>query len=152
MAAGDSNFTNVVATNDITASGDLNLAGAKVANNVTAVLSAGAANTMTITITVKDADAAAIAAIHNLEVWISDSATGSNLTSAAASGALTATTGAILTAITAKKHVHAVTDANGVLVLSLVDTAKSTGQYAVVKNPVSGKLHLSAASVTGSYG
>jgi hypothetical protein len=146
IASSPTRFTAIDVVEDIYSNG------AKLANNITCTLAAGASNTTTCTITVKDSAGTAIAAVHTLEVFISRSATGQGLTATAASGALTATTGAILTALTAKKHISAVTDANGVLVLSLVDSAKTEGEYFVAVNPVSGKLHVSAATVTADYG
>lgn len=118
----------------------------------TVALSAGAANVVTATITLKNDADEAIAAAQVVEVFISRSAVGAGLTATAASGALAATTGAILTALTAKKHIIAVTDANGVLVLTLTDTAKTEGEYFIVKLPGTGKLVVSAATVTASYG
>lgn len=103
------------------------------------------------TLTVKDAAGTAIDAIHNLEVWISDDADGSGLTATAASGALTAATGTILTALTAKKHVSANTDANGVLTLLLVDSANTAGERFCVRNPVNGKIIVGSATVAGDY-
>jgi hypothetical protein len=126
--------------------------GVPVASYCTIALAAGAANTMTATIQVKDAKGANVLAPTVLEAFISTSATGQGLTATAASGSLTATTGAILTALTAKKHVKAITDANGALVLSLVDSAKTAGEYVVVRNPSGGGIKVSSASVTGSYG
>ena len=103
------------------------------------------------TFTVKDAAGVAIDATHNLECWISDDADGSGLTATSASGALTAATGTILTALTAKKHVSANTDANGVLTLLLVDSANTAGERFCVKNPVSGKIIVGDATVAGDY-
>lgn len=103
------------------------------------------------TFTVKDAAGTAIDAIHNLECWISDDADGSGLTATSASGALTAATGTILTALTAKKHVSANTDANGVLTLLLVDSANTAGERFCVRNPANGKIIVGAATVAGDY-
>lgn len=103
------------------------------------------------TFTVKDAAGAAIDAIHCLEVWISDDADGSGLTATAASGTLTAGTGTILTALTAKKHVSANTDANGVLMLLLVDSANTAGERFCVRNPANGKITVGAATVATDY-
>jgi len=115
------------------------------------VLSAGAAtDEMDITITVKDAAGATIAAVHQLEVWITDSATAYTLTGTAASGALTAVDGGILTALTAKKHVICVTPATGIINLSLVDSANTAGEIVCVKLP-NGKFSVSAASTGTSY-
>lgn len=103
------------------------------------------------TYTVLDASGTAIDAIHTLECYISDDADGSGLTATSASGALTAATGTILTALTAKKHVIANTDANGVLTLLLVDSANTAGERFCVKNPVNGKITVGDATVSGDY-
>jgi hypothetical protein len=115
------------------------------------VHAAGATNTLTATITLKDRSGAAIAAVHGIEVWISRDSDGSGLTATAASGTLTASTGTIRTALTAKKHVMLTTDANGIAVLALVDSAKTQGERFIVKMP-GGRLVVGAASVTADYG
>lgn len=113
---------------------------------------AGAANTTTCTLTVTDAAGAAVAAIHTLDVWVSDDADGNGLTATAASGTLTATAGTILTALTAKKHIRANTSATGVLTLALVDSAKTQGERFCCANPTTGQIVVGAATVTASYG
>lgn len=120
---------------------------AEVAQTATIALAAGATDTMTITITLKDGFGNAFGQRHRVEVYLSDVSTGASLTNSSYSGALTATTGSILTAHTAKKHVTAVTNASGVLVLSLVDTAKPATEYVVVVLP-NARLIISAASGT----
>lgn len=104
-----------------------------------------------VTYTVKDAAGVAIDAIHCLECWVSDDADGSGLTATAASGALTAVTGTILTAFTAKKHFSANTDANGVLKVKLVDSANTANERFCVKNPLTGKIIVGAATVGTDY-
>lgn len=145
-----------VAMQTVTADNDyieyLPIASAAPAVTVSVTLAAGATNSFDATITVKDSAGNTIAAPYALEVYISHSATGQGLTTTAASGALTASTGAILTALTAKKHVSLVTAATGIAVLNLVDSAKTAGEYVVVKNPTTGAIVISAATVTGTYG
>lgn len=102
------------------------------------------------TITVKDRNGDAIAAIHKLEVFISRASDGAALTTTSASGALTATTGMILSVLTAKKHITATTDANGVLVLLLVDSANTAGEKFVVVMP-HGRIVVGAATVGTNY-
>ena len=115
------------------------------------VLSAGAAtDEMDITITVQDAAGATIADSHYLTVWITDDADALTLTGTAASGALTAVDGAILSVLTAKKHVTCVTPATGIINLSLVDSANTAGEYVCVLLP-NGLFSISAPSVAGSY-
>ncbi len=106
---------------------------------------------MKITVTVKNSAGATIAAVHQLTVFLSRVATGATLTSTAASGALTATTGEIRLVKTAKKEVEVMTDANGVAELLLVDSANTAGEYACVVIPKSGKVVASAVSVAASY-
>lgn len=107
---------------------------------------------MDITITVKDAAGATLAAVHALEIWMSEAATGIGLTADTYSGTLTASTGAILTALTAKKHFSVMTAATGIFVGTLVDSANPADQYVVVKNPFNGKVIVSAASDTNWEG
>lgn len=111
-------------------------------------LAAGATNSINATITLKDDKGVTIAAVQNIEVYISEASTGIGLTGDSATGNLTASTGTILTALTAKKHIKALTDANGVLVLNLVDSAKPNDQRFVVVVPGTGRLVVSAASGT----
>lgn len=103
------------------------------------------------TYTVVDAAGTAIDAIHTLDCWISDDADGSGLTATSASGALTAATGTILTAHTAKKHVTANTDENGVLTLLLVDSANTADERFCCKHPLNSKAIVGDATVAGDY-
>lgn len=122
------------------------------ANNVTISYAASATTDgIEATYTVVDAAGTAIDAIHTLDCWISDDADGSGLTATAASGALTAATGTILTAHTAKKHVTANTNASGVLTLLLVDSANTAGERFCVKNPMNSKAIVGDATVAGDY-
>jgi hypothetical protein len=118
----------------------------------TVALAAGAVNSFNATITVKDKDGNTIAGRHILEVYITNDAEGDGLTATAASGALTASTGVILTALTAKKHVRLITADTGIAVLNLVDTAKTQGERVVVVNPANFRPIVSAATVTATYG
>jgi hypothetical protein len=139
---------NTLAMSGLTATaGELNLLDDTVAT-VGIVLAAGAANTMTATLTVRDAAGAAIDAVHMLEWWISEAATGIGLTADTYSGDVTTTTGTEYQQIVDKKHYTGLTDANGVLVISVVASAKPADQYIVVKHPLTGKLIVSAASGT----
>jgi len=114
---------------------------------------AGGANVCEVTITAKDAAAATLAGIRNIEIWLSDAATGAGLTSTTASGTVAAKSaaGTDLTALTAKKHLIGQTLAAGTYVLEITDTAK-TGFYVAVKNPITGAIHVSSQLVTGNYG
>lgn len=135
-------------TLDIASGGAITKDGAAKVDSFTVALAAGAANTMTITITAVDATGATVAKVVPFEFWISEAATGIGLTADSFSGNLTATSGAIHTAITAKKHVLGVTAATGVAVLSLVDTAKPADQYCVLAKPDGDGVVVSVASGT----
>ena len=130
---------------------ELNLVDNVAANVTIAYAASATTDGIEATFTVKDAAGSTIAAIHNLQVWISDDADGSGLTATAASGALTAVTGTILTALTAKKHVICNTAATGILKLLLVDSANTAGERFCVANPVNGKPIVGAATVAGNY-
>ena len=106
---------------------------------------------MAITITAKNGDGATVAAPVGFEWWISEATTGIGLTADSYSGTVTAGTGAILTALTAKKHFLAATAATGIFVATAVDSANPVDQYVVVKQP-NGKLVVSAASGTNWEG
>lgn len=104
------------------------------------------ANGMDIYIQAIASNGEALAGVHQLELWMSESSLGLGLTADTYSGALTAVKGSVLTAYTAKKHISAVTDANGLLQLLLVDTAKPADQFVAVRRPFDGGLIVSQAS------
>jgi hypothetical protein len=106
---------------------------------------------MDITITAVNEDGTTVAAPVGFEWWISEASSGIGLTADSYSGAVTAGTGAILTALTAKKHFLAVTAATGIFVATAVDSANPADQYVVVKSP-SGLLVVSAVSGTNWEG
>ena len=120
---------------------------------VAMAIAAGGANVAEVTLTVKDAAGATLTGIRNLEVWLSDAATGAGLTGTTASGTVTAkdASGTVLTAITAKQHMSVQTLATGVFVLAITDTAKS-GFYVAVKHPLTGAPIVSAQLITANYG
>lgn len=124
-----------------------------VAVNVTFAAAAGGANVAEVTLTVKDQTGATLAGIHNLDVWLSDAATGAGLTATTASGTVTAKTseGTVLGTYTAKKALRVQTKAAGTFVLEITDTAK-TGFYVCATVPGSGLTVVSAQLVTGNYG
>lgn len=129
---------------------ELNLNDGAIATAVPVLTAGGATDEMDITITVKDASGTTIADSHYLTVWITDDADTLALTGTGASGALTAIDGAVLSVLTAKKHITCVTPATGIINLSLVDSANTAGEFVVVLLP-NGLFSISAASVSGSY-
>ena len=105
---------------------------------------------MDITITVLDADGVRIPRMHDIRVWISESAIGAGLTGDSYSGTVTASVGTILTAITAKKEFTMVTAASGIAVLTAVASANPTDQYVAVS--INGRVYVSGASGTNWEG
>lgn len=114
---------------------------------------AGGANVSNVTITPRDAAGNALTGIRGLEIYLSDDAGGAGITASTASGTVQAKSGEgyVLSALTAKKHIKALTKAAGTFVLEITDTVK-TGFYVCVLNPVTGQVHVSSQLVTGNYG
>lgn len=126
--------------------GELNLLDGLASNVTVALAAATGANNMRMTITATDAAGTTVAAVHQLEVWMSEAATGIGLTADTYSGDLVALTGAIHTALTAKKHWSVVTAASGIFTADLEDTAKPADQYVAVKKPLGAGVVVSVAS------
>lgn len=121
--------------------------------SITFAAAAGGSNICEVTITVKDAAGATIAAPHVLTIWLSDAATGAGLTGTSASGTVQAkaASGADFAALTAKKALVVQTLATGLYILEITDTAK-TGFYVCAALPTDGSTQVSAQLVTGNYG
>lgn len=121
--------------------------------DVTFAAAAGGANVCEVTLTVVDAAGVAIAEVFNLDVWLSDAATGAGLTGTLASGTVQvkAASGADLEEVTAKKHLRVQTLADGTYVLEITDTAK-TQFYVCAKIPGTGKTAISTQLQTADYG
>jgi hypothetical protein len=83
-----------------------------------------------VTFQVADVFGNPVKAVFDLDVLLSDAATGSGLTGTTASGGVTLTTGASLIVLTAAKAIKAQTDVNGKVVMQIIDSAK-TGFYPV---------------------
>ena len=111
---------------------------------------AGSTNVSLVTVTIKDGTGAAVAKPTNIDVWLSDAATGAGLTATTASGAVAAgASGADLGTLTTKKALRSQTTATGVYILSVTDSAK-TGFYPCIS--VSGLTTCGAQLVSGNYG
>lgn len=107
---------------------------------------------MDITITAVDGNGNTVAAVTPFEMWISEAATGIGLTADTYSGTVTASVGAIHTAVTAKKHFLGVTAATGIAVITAVASANPTDQYVVVAKPDRRGVVVSEASGTNWEG
>ena len=131
---------------------ELNLLDGAVATVSIALAASATTDGMDITVTAKDAAGATLAGVHEFVMHMSEAATGIGLTADAYSGDLTASVGAILGALTAKKAWVIQTAATGIFTATLVDSANPTDQYVVVKKPVSAGVVVSAASGTNWEG
>lgn len=109
-------------------------------------------DSMDITITVLDGASTAIDAVHEIEWWISEAATGIGLTADTYSGDVTAVTGTEWIEHTSKKHYTSLTDVNGVIVARAVASANPTDQYVAARHPLTGKVIVSSASGTNWEG
>jgi len=107
---------------------------------------------MDITITAVDNTGATVAKAVPFQMWISEAATGIGLTADSYSGTVTASVGAIHTALTAKKHILGVTAVTGIATITAVASANPTDQYIVVVKPDGDGLVVSEASGTNWEG
>lgn len=112
---------------------------------VTFAAAAGAANVMVVTLTVKDAAGATIAAHQRLEVYITESAAGLGLTGDTISGDATWGSNEEIDEVTSKKRFRILTAATGIATLSIEDSAKPADQRLAVVHPLTGKLIVSGA-------
>lgn len=116
----------------------------------TVVAVAGAANTATVTVTLKDGSGTTIARVVPFEIYKSSAADGLTLGAAAstgwsvASGGLSRANGGAVTT-----SIRAVSSASGACVLSLLDTNKATDYIVLVLN---NGIKISAQLSAGSYG
>lgn len=115
---------------------------------VTVTALAGAANVSTISVQVVDVNGTARTGIHWLWLLTASDAAGGTISAAAYSGTLVAVTGTIPLTVTAKHAFMVATDATGLFVGSLTDTAK-TADYIAVKRPSSAALVVSPAMAFG---
>jgi hypothetical protein len=116
----------------------------------TITAAAGAANTSTVTIQLKDGSGANIAYISPFRVYASSASNGLTLASAASTGFSVASGGLSLangTAVTTQ--INGVTSATGGCVLSLLDTGKQTSYLVLVLH---NGVKISAQLSAGSYG
>lgn len=113
-----------------------------------ALAASGTTNGMDVTITAKDGKGNTVAAPTPVSFWMSNATTGIGLTASAYSGAVTATTGAFLTVLTAKKQFSAVTAATGILAFTIIDTVKPATEYVAIEAPSRRSLVVSGASGT----
>jgi len=103
-----------------------------------------------VTFQVNDVLGNAIAQVMDLDIYLSDAATGIGLTGTSASGGVTVpTSGAVLGILTAAKAFRVQTDATGKAIMQIIDSAK-TGFYPVAALSDMG-VTVGAQLTSGSY-
>lgn len=123
------------------------------AASITFAAASAAANVCEVTCTVKDAAGVAIAGVFELDMWLSDAATGAGITGTTASGTVTAkaASGVVMDTYTAKKSLRVQTLATGIFILEITDTAK-TAFYVAAEIPGTNATGISAVLATDDYG
>lgn len=114
-------------------------------------IAAGASNVTTITISPLDAAGNVLTGVRTFLIWVSDVSTGIGVAATFIPDSITATTGTVLKVLTAAKILICQTNASGILVLSLTDTAKAAG-YIAIENPVTSTISVGTITATTSYG
>ena len=119
----------------------------------TAAVATDGANATLVTITVKNANGRTMAKPINMDLWLSDAASGFGVTATTASGAVgdktAGTTGIVLGTYTAKKALRVQTTASGTYQLSITDTSKTAFKVVV---QIDGLPVVVATLATASYG
>ena len=133
--------------------GVLQVAGATQPGGLTITPAAGATNVCNASLQVTDHGGNALAGVFDLDIWLSDAATGAGVTATTASGtvAAAAASGYDITDYTAKKFKRVQTKADGTYVLAITDTAK-THFYVAWQVPGLGSTVVSAQLLTANYG
>lgn len=114
---------------------------------------AGGSNVCEITLQVIDNEDRAVAGVFNLDLWLSDAASGAGLTATTASGtvAAKASSGQDMGTLTSKKALRIQTLATGAYILSITDTAKTLFYPCAQLQNRDGAI-VGAQLVTGNYG
>jgi hypothetical protein len=152
---------NTVTTEEVTDVGGLqNLYGLSAFNGTVlpglisftiAPLGAGGTNDVRITIQVQDNGGQPITGTpFDLDIILSDAASGVGATATTPSGAVSITTGTLLNTYIAKKAFYVQCDTNGKVVFDIVDAAK-TGFYVMVQAGMQPVPAVSRQLVAGDY-
>lgn len=138
---------------DLQVTGNVSMGGIVLPHTITIALAASeTTDGMDITVSLKTAAGAALGQINTLILYMSETNTGSGITGDTYSGDLTASEGAILGSLVAKKMWMVNTTAGGVFKGTLVASANPNDQYVVAIHPFNGKPVVSAASGTSWEG
>jgi hypothetical protein len=134
---------------DLQVTGNTSLGGIVLPHTITIALAASTTTDgMDITVSLKTAAGAALGQVNTLILYMSETNSGSGITGDTYSGDLTASEGAILGSLVAKKMWMVNTTGGGVFKGTLVASANPADQYVVAIHPFNGKPVVSAASGT----
>lgn len=141
------------ATLNVESGGVMKSSGTNLPASVSTAAAAGGANVAEVTFTVKDAAGVAIAGVFNMDIWLSDAATGAGLSSTAASGTVQAkaASGTDLAVLTTKKALRVQTKTDGTYILEITDSSK-TAYYPCAQVPGLGRTNVGTRLITGNYG
>ena len=119
--------------------------------SVTMTVSTDGSNKTKVTCQLVDIEGTSVSKVMNFDLWLSDAATGAGLTATTASGAVAAgTSGADIATLTSKKALRVQSNASGVYILSITDTAKTA--FKVCAQMPDGEVIVGATLATASYG
>jgi hypothetical protein len=122
------------------------------ADQVAFAIAPGAANHSVVTITIGDNNGNAIPnQPFDVDVILSDAATGVGVTATAPSTSLTVTTGTQLNSYVANKALYVQSNGSAVIVINIFDTGK-TGYFVMVQGVSLPFAYVSRQLVTGDYG
>lgn len=113
----------------------------------------GSANHCSVSLQVQDCMGNALQGVYSFDLYLSDAATGIGLTATTASGGIAAlaSSGTVLGALTTSKAISVTTNAAGLFILDILDTAK-TGFYVCVARLAGGiGVQVSPQLTTANY-
>ncbi len=116
--------------------------------SITFSVAAGATNVCVISGQVKDASGAALAGVREIEVYMSTSATGENVSATSYSTGAAVTTGTQIVALSANKVWRLLTDNTGAFAISITASGKPATERVVAILPTTGVPQISAVSGT----
>lgn len=118
---------------------------------ITSVVGA-TANIANVLFQTSDLEGNAVAGVFNFDLWLSDAATGAGLTATTATGgiAAVAASGFVWSVATAAKAIRAQTNASGLFILAITDTAK-TLFFPCAQLVDSGQTAIGAQLTAASY-
>lgn len=119
--------------------------------SVTMTPAAGTTNQTLVTCQLVDHEGTSVAAVMNFDLWLSDAATGAGLTATTASGTVAAgASGADVATLTSKKALRVQSNASGVYILAITDSAKTA--FKVCAQMPDGAVIVGATLATANYG